>query len=222
MEPVVATPFTPWLSLLGGVLIGLAAVMVMGLFGKIAGITGISKGLTSAVIGTGGPTDRGWRVAFLLGLVAAPLAVLLATWSFPQQTVPTNLWGMALAGFLVGFGTAFGSGCTSGHGVCGLARLSPRSGAAVATFLVAASRRPPSSATSSRETRHAQRHGILGRADLRHRADRVGHVRPGEGAELPGHTGAVGSQPRLRDGRRVGDRLPGLSSGLAARRARAG
>ncbi|WP_139210144.1 YeeE/YedE family protein [Palleronia pelagia] len=138
MEPVVATPFTPWLSLFGGILIGLAAVMVMGLFGKIAGITGISKGLTSAVAGTGGPADRGWRFAVLLGLIAAPLAVLLATGSLPQQTVPINLWGMALAGLLVGFGTAFGSGCTSGHGVCGLARLSPRSAAAVATFLVAA------------------------------------------------------------------------------------
>ena len=138
MEPIVATPFTPWLSLFGGILIGLAAVMVMGLFGKIAGITGISKGLTSAIPGTTGPTDRGWRFSFLLGLVAAPLTVFLATGTFPQQTVPTNLWGMALAGLLVGFGTAFGSGCTSGHGVCGLARLSPRSATAVATFLVAA------------------------------------------------------------------------------------
>tara|TARA_R110002012_G_scaffold37676_1_gene105375 strand:- start:2018 stop:2467 length:450 start_codon:yes stop_codon:yes gene_type:complete len=138
MGPVVATEFTPWLSLLGGVLIGLSAVMVMGMFGKIAGIAGITKGLTSAVPGLATTGDRSWRLLFLLGLVVAPLAVLLATGSFPQQTVPTSLAGMALAGLLVGFGTAFGSGCTSGHGVCGLARLSPRSAAAVAVFVAAA------------------------------------------------------------------------------------
>lgn len=138
MYPVVATEFTPWLSLFGGVLIGLSAVMVMGLFGKIAGIAGISKGLTSSVPGIGGPDDRGWRLSFLLGLIAAPLAVLLLTGAFPQQTVPTNIAGMALAGLLVGFGTAFGSGCTSGHGICGLARLSPRSAVAVAVFAAAA------------------------------------------------------------------------------------
>jgi rhodanese-related sulfurtransferase len=71
MGPVVPTEFTPWLSLFGGVLIGLSAVMVMGLFGKIAGITGITKGLTTAIPGTGGPNDRGWRLSFLIGLVAA-------------------------------------------------------------------------------------------------------------------------------------------------------
>ena len=138
MGPVVPTEFTPWLSLFGGVLIGLSAVMVMGLFGKIAGITGITKGLTTAIPGTGGPNARGWRLSFLIGLVAAPLVVLLTTGAFPQQSVPTNVWGMALAGLLVGFGTSLGAGCTSGHGVCGLARLSPRSAAAVAVFLVAA------------------------------------------------------------------------------------
>ena len=138
MEPVVATDFTPWLSLTGGVLIGISAVMVMGLFGKIAGISGITKGLTGLVPGLGGPDDRGWRRAFLLGLVAAPVAVLLVTGSFPPQTVSGNLPGMALAGLLVGTGTALGSGCTSGHGVCGLARLSRRSLVAVCVFLAAA------------------------------------------------------------------------------------
>lgn len=138
MGPAVATEFTPWLSLFGGALIGLSAVMVMGVFGKIAGITGITKGLTGLAPGVGGPGDRDWRLAFLLGLIAAPVAVLLATGSFPQQTVPDNLPGMALAGLLVGAGTALGSGCTSGHGVCGLARLSPRSLVAVVTFLAAA------------------------------------------------------------------------------------
>lgn len=138
MGPTVATEFTPWLSLFGGALIGLSAVMVMGVFGKIAGITGITKGLTGLAPRVGGPGDRDWRLAFLLGLIAAPVAVLLATGSFPQQTVPDNLPGMVLAGLLVGAGTALGSGCTSGHGVCGLARLSPRSLVAVVTFLTAA------------------------------------------------------------------------------------
>lgn len=138
MEPVVTTEFTPWLSLFGGILIGLSAAMVMGLFGKIAGITGISKGLTASFPGAGSPRDRGWRLSFLLGLLAAPVAMLLVTGSFPEQTVPTNLGGMAMAGLLVGFGTAFGSGCTSGHGVCGIARLSPRSAAAVAVFVAVA------------------------------------------------------------------------------------
>lgn len=138
MGPVVTTEFTPWLSLFGGALIGLSAVMVMGLFGKIAGITGITKGLTGLVPGVGGPDDRAWRLSFLLGLIAAPIAVLLVTGSFPSQTVPTNLAGMAIAGLLVGVGTALGSGCTSGHGVCGLARLSLRSLASVVTFVAAA------------------------------------------------------------------------------------
>lgn len=135
MEPVVETEFTPWLSLIGGVLIGLSAVMVMALFGKIAGITGITKGLPGLTPASSGPSDRGWRIAFLAGLVISPVTVLLATGSFPAQSVPTSLAGMAVAGLLVGLGTTLGSGCTSGHGVCGLARLSPRSLIAVLTFL---------------------------------------------------------------------------------------
>ena len=138
MGPVVTTEFTPWLSLFGGALIGLSAVMVMGLFGKIAGITGITKGLTGLLPGAGGPDDRGWRLSFLLGLIASPVVVLLATGSFPQQTVPENLPGMAIVGLLVGVGTVLGSGCTSGHGVCGIARLSPRSLVAVSVFVAAA------------------------------------------------------------------------------------
>nr|WP_211206643.1 YeeE/YedE family protein [Wenxinia marina] len=131
------TPFTPWASLFGGVLIGLSAVMVMGLFGRIAGIAGITNGFIGAVLPTpGAPGDRDWRVAFLVGLVAAPLALMLAGGTV-QQTVPVSLGGMAVAGLLVGLGTALGGGCTSGHGVCGLARLSPRSAVAVGTFMAA-------------------------------------------------------------------------------------
>ena len=132
-----ATAFTPWQSLGGGVLIGLSAVIVMSLFGRIAGISGITAGLLGAVLPMpGAPRDRDWRIAFLLGLVSAPLALILTGWTV-EQTVSANLVGMAVAGLLVGFGTALGSGCTSGHGVCGLARLSRRSLAAVLTFMIA-------------------------------------------------------------------------------------
>lgn len=133
MELGIETAFTPWASLLGGVLIGLSAVMVMALFGRIAGIAGIAQG---ALALPGAARDRDWRWAFLAGLVVAPLAVM-ALGGTVAQTVPANLPGMALAGLLVGTGTALGSGCTSGHGVCGLARLSGRSLAAVATFMAA-------------------------------------------------------------------------------------
>ena len=135
--PIAATEFTPWASLAGGALIGLSAVMAMVLFGRIAGITGIAtQGLGLGVSSDG--RERGWRIAFLVGLVAAPVAYALATGQAVQQTVPTDLLAMGAAGLLVGFGTALGSGCTSGHGVCGLARLSPRSLAAVATFMATA------------------------------------------------------------------------------------
>lgn len=131
MPPDVPTEFTPWASLFGGVLIGLSAVMVMALFGRIAGIAGISRG----ALGISDASDRSWRIAFVAGLVAAPLLVSVVSGSAVAQSVPTNLVGMALAGLLVGVGTALGSGCTSGHGVCGLARLSTRSAVAVLTFM---------------------------------------------------------------------------------------
>ncbi|MFC3170208.1 YeeE/YedE family protein [Paracoccus fontiphilus] len=133
METGIETAFTPWASLGGGVLIGLSAVMVMALFGRIAGIAGIAQG---AMALPGAAKDRDWRWAFLAGLIVAPLAVM-ALGGAVAQAVPDNLGGMALAGLLVGTGTALGSGCTSGHGVCGLARLSGRSLAAVATFMAA-------------------------------------------------------------------------------------
>lgn len=123
----------PWLlSLLGGVLIGLSAVLLMGALGRIAGISGIASGLLAGA-GTG---DRGWRIAFVAGLVAAPLLLLVLRGDngigMPQVHWPS----MALAGLLVGFGTRLGGGCTSGHGVCGMARLSPRSILATAVFML--------------------------------------------------------------------------------------
>lgn len=127
------TPFTPLASTLGGVLIGLSAVLVMALFGRIAGISGITTGALPMR-----RDDWDWRLAFVAGLIAAPLLVLAITGTPIRQTVPTDLTAMAIAGLLVGFGTVMGSGCTSGHGVCGLARLSPRSLVAVLTFMTTA------------------------------------------------------------------------------------
>ena len=131
--PLVETELTPWASLLGGGLIGLSAVMVMLFFGRIAGIIGIAARALQAVAVPA--QDQGWRVAFIAGLLAAPAAAWLLTGERVEQTVSGNLPVMATAGLLVGFGTALGSGCTSGHGVCGLARLSPRSLASVAIFM---------------------------------------------------------------------------------------
>ena len=128
MLPVTPTEFTPWASLAGGALIGLSAVIVMALFGRIAGIVGITAGAAFRV-------DRDWRLAFIGGLLAAPVTWMLLAGEFPEQTVSANLPAMAVAGLLVGVGTTVGSGCTSGHGVCGLARLSKRSLAAVVTFM---------------------------------------------------------------------------------------
>ncbi len=129
MLPSIPTDFTPLASLAGGILIGLSAVMVMALFGRVAGIVGITAGAVTQ-------DDRTWRIAFIGGLLAAPLLWLAATGGFPVQTVSASPVGMGIAGLLVGAGTAFGSGCTSGHGVCGLARLSMRSLVAVLTFMI--------------------------------------------------------------------------------------
>jgi hypothetical protein len=120
-------------ALIGGALIGLSATLLMLLLGRIAGVSGILAGCF---------TDDGrrgmWRIAFILGLVVAPLIAGTAGFSVLPPRMPASLSLTALAGLLVGFGTRLGSGCTSGHGVCGIARLSPRSLAATAVFLVTA------------------------------------------------------------------------------------
>lgn len=117
-------------SFVGGLLIGLSAAMLILLNGRVAGVSGIVAGL-------GRPASGRWLadLAFLLGLMLGPVAFAGLTGAWPQMRIAASLPLLALAGLLVGFGTRLGSGCTSGHGVCGLARLSPRSLAAVLTFL---------------------------------------------------------------------------------------
>jgi len=125
-------PFDPLSAAIGGALIGLAATMLMLVTGRIAGIAGILGDLVDLAGG-----DRLWRLAFIAGLIAAPLAIAAA--GAPLRTPAMPGWVVtAVAGLLVGFGTRLGNGCTSGHGICGIARLSPRSIAATATFMAVA------------------------------------------------------------------------------------
>ena len=121
--------FTPWPALAGGALIGLAAALLLLLNGRVAGISGVLGGLLKPVKG-----DIAWRAAFVLGLVGAPLAYLFFA-RLPVPRIDADYAALIVAGLLVGVGTRYGSGCTSGHGVCGLARLSPRSLAATACFM---------------------------------------------------------------------------------------
>ena len=137
METGVLTAFTPWASLGGGILLGLSTVLLMALLGRIAGISGITSGAFALNSdGRGVLADGGWRIAFVAGLIAAPLVMMAGTGAGIAQTVPANLPLMGVGGVLVGLGAALGSGCTSGHGVCGLARLSPRALASVVTFML--------------------------------------------------------------------------------------
>ncbi len=129
---MIETAFTPYASLGGGVLIGLASVLLMATLGRIMGATGVLAGL----IQPAGWSDWSWRAALLAGMVSGPAVVLLATGQMPSVQVPVSTTMLIVGGFLVGIGVTFGSGCTSGHGVCGMARLSPRSIAATATFMV--------------------------------------------------------------------------------------
>lgn len=123
--------FTPWTALAGGLLIGLAAAAFVLLNGRIAGISGILGGLLRPAQG-----DVAWRLAFLAGLVGAPLVVALFA-PLPAVRIDAGDGALVAAGLLVGIGTRYGSGCTSGHGVCGLSRLSPRSLVATASFMLA-------------------------------------------------------------------------------------
>jgi uncharacterized membrane protein YedE/YeeE len=129
------TQFTPLAGLAGGVLIGLSAVLLMGGLGRIAGISGIFRTLITG----GTDTLLGWQALFLLGLLGGTLIVVLLG-GFDPDTIafPGNPLITAVGGLLVGFGTALGAGCTSGHGICGVARLSMRSITATVVFMAAA------------------------------------------------------------------------------------
>lgn len=123
------THFTPWAALAGGVLLGLASALFVLFNGRILGISGIVGGLLRPRAG-----DMGWRLAFLLGMLVAPGLYWLVVG--PTQPRIDATWGMVvIAGLLVGVGTRYGSGCTSGHGVCGLSRMSPRSLVATLAFM---------------------------------------------------------------------------------------
>jgi uncharacterized protein len=128
------TAFTPIASAAGGVLIGLAAVLLMALTGRIAGVSGIAARLLPPY------EDREFagRLAFVAGLVAAPIVVLVVTGTLPSQTIQAGTGLLIVAGLLVGFGSVWGNGCTSGHGVCGLSRLSMRSLVATVVFMATA------------------------------------------------------------------------------------
>lgn len=123
--------FTPWASLAGGMLIGLSAAVFVLFNGRIAGISGILGGLLEWPKG-----DVAWRVAFLAGLIGAPL-VYGAVLTLPEVRIDADIPTLIIAGLLVGVGTRYGSGCTSGHGVCGLSRMSPRSLVATVAFMIA-------------------------------------------------------------------------------------
>lgn len=128
------THFTPWSALAGGALLGLASAAFILLNGRILGISGILGGLLAPLKG-----DVGWRIAFLLGMACAPtvFSLIFTTASVVVPRIDASYLGLAVAGLLVGVGTSCASGCTSGHGVCGLSRLSPRSLVATASFMAA-------------------------------------------------------------------------------------
>ncbi|MDA7963986.1 YeeE/YedE thiosulfate transporter family protein [Ruegeria sp.] len=126
------TAFTPWASLSGGVLIGLSATMLMLVLGRVMGATGILAGLLRPQ----SAEDFAWRATLLAGMVTAPLAVRLVTGDMPSLQFPTSTAALVLGGVIVGLGVTYGAGCTSGHGVCGMARLSLRSIVATVTFMV--------------------------------------------------------------------------------------
>ena len=127
------TSFTPFSALIGGILIGLSSALLLWTIGRVAGISGIVGGLLRPAA-----FDLPWRFAFVIGLIAAPLLYRAAGGTTPVIAVTPSLALAILGGLLVGYGTRLGSGCTSGHGVCGLARLSPRSLVATITFLLVA------------------------------------------------------------------------------------
>ena len=125
--------FTPVSAAIGGGLIGLSAVLLMLLTGRVAGVSGILGGCLRF-----GTNDKGWRIAFVAGLILAPLMAGAVGYAVPSPQMPASWIVVIAAGLLVGFGTRLGGGCTSGHGICGVARLSSRSIAATVIFMLTA------------------------------------------------------------------------------------
>ncbi|MTI17994.1 YeeE/YedE family protein [Rhodobacteraceae bacterium RKSG542] len=126
------TAFTPLASTVGGMLIGLSAVMLLLFNGRIAGISGIVSRLLPP---SDAASEKGWEAAFVIGLVGGPIVYLMAIGQLPVQTFTSGYMQLAIAGLLVGFGSVYGNGCTSGHGVCGISRFSVRSISATLTFM---------------------------------------------------------------------------------------
>ncbi|OYD24910.1 YeeE/YedE family protein [Oceanimonas baumannii] len=122
--------FTPLSALAGGLLIGVAALLLLLVGGRIAGISGI-------VAGIGSQSDKGWRIAFTAGLIAVPFGVFTLNLAEAYSLQDYSPWRLLIAGLLVGIGTRLGNGCTSGHGICGMGRLSPRSIVATLVFMAA-------------------------------------------------------------------------------------
>jgi uncharacterized membrane protein YedE/YeeE len=125
--------FTPLSAAIGGALIGLASLLLMVLAGRVAGISGITAGIFGI-----GALDRAWRLAFIGVVILAPIAAMLAGYTVPLPAMPASWFIVITAGFLVGFGARLGGGCTSGHGICGIARFSKRSITATMVFMATA------------------------------------------------------------------------------------
>lgn len=129
---MIETAFTPIASLSGGILIGIASTLLMLTLGRVMGATGVLAGLFQPA----SVQDFGWRAALLAGMVSGPTLVWLISGEMPVVEVPVSTVALIVGGLIVGVGVTYGSGCTSGHGVCGMARLSPRSIAATVTFMI--------------------------------------------------------------------------------------
>ncbi|WP_425039394.1 YeeE/YedE family protein [Primorskyibacter sp. S187A] len=129
---MIETAFTPIASLTGGVLIGIASTLLMLTLGRVMGATGVLAGLFQPA----SSDDFAWRAALLAGMVSGPALVWLISGDMPAVEVPISTVALIVGGLIVGVGVTYGSGCTSGHGVCGMARLSPRSIVATVTFMI--------------------------------------------------------------------------------------
>ena len=130
--------FTPLASLVGGVMIGVAALLLMLTHGRVMGVSGILGGILGGLLGSVDRSDVRWRALFVIGVLAGPFLVMALTGAPVERAPVASGFTLPIAGFLVGLGTAIGAGCTSGHGICGLARLSVRSAVAVGMFMATA------------------------------------------------------------------------------------